>query len=241
MARAHYLAENYIDKNCEDKVAEIYKFEIQRKYENGELALNCGYCYELDSLIWHYEREMQDYDNSRKYLNIFYYLGFKKFLGELMNKKYTYYNDRGNLELNEIQNDLKSIIDSFRPRIYERLILIDNLSNEDIFELFKRTHTYNDLDYELINYIVVIVKKENDTNAILELVEMLKNGYTIDKEEFEDDYYSNFVTTNIATLKELDSQIKVEVDIRNGNINFFLDDDRLETLINRSENKKGGA
>lgn len=93
----------------------------------------------------------------------------------------------------------------------------------------------------MIDYIVVIVKKENDTNAILELVEMLKNGYTIDKEEFEDDYYSNFVTTNIATLKELDSQIKVEVDIRNGNVNFFLDDDRLETLINRSENKKGGA
>lgn len=84
---------------------------------------------------------MQDYDNARKYLNIFYYLGFKKFLAELMNKKYTYYNDRGNLELNEIQNDLKSIIDSFRPHIYERLILIDNLSNEAIFELFKKdTH-----------------------------------------------------------------------------------------------------
>ena len=72
MARAHYLAENYIDKNCEDKVAEIYKFEFQRKYENEELMFNFRYCPELYNLTLHYEREMQDYDNARKYLNIFY-------------------------------------------------------------------------------------------------------------------------------------------------------------------------
>ncbi|MCE5003457.1 SAP domain-containing protein [Staphylococcus pseudoxylosus] len=242
LARAYYIAENYIDKNCEDKVAEIYKFEFQRRYENEELKINYRYCYELDSLIWHYEKEMQDYDNARKYLNIFYYLGFKKFLEDLINTKYRYYDNRGNLELDEIQNDLKGMIDSYRPSIYERLILIENLSNETIFGLFKKdTQNYNYLEDELIkkltDYIVAIVKKENDANTLLELAEILKNDYTIDKEEFEDedDYYSNFVTTNIATLKELDSQIEVEVDIRNGKINFFLDDDSLETLIKRNE------
>lgn len=242
VARAHYLAENYIDENCEDKVAEIYKFEFQRRYENEEINFNYRYCYELDSLIWHYEGEMQDYDNARKYLNIFYYLSFKKFLGDLINKKYTYYDDRGNLELDEIQNDLKGMIEYSRPRIYERLILIENLSNEAIFDLFKKdTQKYNDLEDELVkkltDYIVVIVKKENDANTLLELIEILKNGYTIDKEEFEDedDYYSNFVTTNIATLKELDAEIEVEVDIRNGKINFFLDDDSLEKLMKISE------
>lgn len=242
VARAHYLAENYIDKNCEDKVAEIYKFEFQRRYENGELKINYRYCYELDSLIWHYERELKDYDNARKYLNIFYYLGFKNFLEDLINKKYSYYDEKGNLELDEIQNDLKGMIDSSRPSIYERLILNENLSNDAIFELFKKdTQKYNDLEDELVkkltDYIVVIVKKENDANTLLELIEILKNGYTIDKEKFEDedDYYSNFITTNIATLKELDSQIEVEVDIRNGKINFFLDDDSIETLKKRNE------
>lgn len=242
VARAHYLAENYIDKNCEDKVAEIYKFEFQRKYENEELMFNFRYCPELYNLTLHYEREMQDYDNARKYLNIFYYLCFKNFLEDLINKKYSYYDDRGNLVLDEIQNDLKSIIDSPYSKIYERLILIEELSKEAIFELFKKdTQKYNDLEDELIktltNYIISLVKKENHANTLLELVKILKNGYTIDKEEFEneDDYYSNFVTTNIATLKELDTQIEVEVDIRNGKINFFLEDDSLEILIKKSE------
>lgn len=242
VARAHYLAENYIDKNCEDKVAEIYKFEFQRKYENKELMLNFGYCSELYNLTCHYEREMQDYDNARKYLNIFYYLGFKKFLEDLINKKYSYYDDKGNLVLDEIQNDLKGMVDTPYSNIYERLILIEDLSKETIFELFKKdTQKYNDLEDELIktltNYIISIVKKENHANTLLELVKTLKKGYTIDKEEFEDedDYYSNFVTTNIATLKEIDSQIEVEVDIRNGKINFFLENDSLETLINKSE------
>lgn len=242
VARAHYIAENYIDKNCEDKVAEIYKFEFQRKYDNEELKINYRYCYELDSLMWHYERDMQDYDSARKYLNVFYYFNFKNFLDDLTGNKYTYYDDKGNIEMNKIQDELKDMISSFRSHIYERIIHIENLSNETIFELFKKdTKKYNDLEDELIkkfiNYIVVIVKKENEANALLELVEILKNGYTIDKEEFEDedDYYSNFVTTNIGTLKELDSQIEIEVDIRNGKINFFLDDDSLEKLIKISE------
>lgn len=65
----------------------------------------------------------------------------------------------------------------------------------------------------------------------------MKSDYTLDKEEFEEeyDYYSNFITTNISTLKELDSQIEVEIDIRNGKINLFLDEDSLELLINKSD------
>ncbi|QHK51588.1 hypothetical protein E3S88_09240 [Staphylococcus aureus] len=39
LERAYYMVENYIDENCDDKVAEIYKFEFQRRYENGEFDL----------------------------------------------------------------------------------------------------------------------------------------------------------------------------------------------------------
>lgn len=56
----------------------------------------------------------------------------------------------------------------------------------------------------------------------MKLVKTLKNGYTIDMEEFidEDDYCSDFITTNIATLKELESQIKVESVENTENPNF---------------------
>src|SRR5699024_9147567 len=37
IVRAHYLVENYINENCNDKVAEVFKFEFQRKYENGTM------------------------------------------------------------------------------------------------------------------------------------------------------------------------------------------------------------
>ncbi|HCD3476958.1 TPA: DNA-binding protein, partial [Staphylococcus aureus] len=48
LERAYYLVENYIDENCDDKVAEIYKFEFQRKYDNGEFDFNHGYNFELN-------------------------------------------------------------------------------------------------------------------------------------------------------------------------------------------------
>ncbi|WP_436962371.1 SAP domain-containing protein [Staphylococcus shinii] len=241
VARAFYIAENYIDKNCEDKVAEIYKFEFQRKFEIGELKINYMYCYELDSLIRHYEHQMKDYNNARKYLNIFFYLNFENLLEGLMSEKYTYYDDGGNIELDKIQNELQPLINQHYDYIYERLILIENFSNETIFEFFKKdTQKYNTLEDEVIkkftDYIISVVKKENDPNIFMELVKILKSDYIIDKEEFEEeDYYSNFITTNISTLKDMDSQIEVEIDIRTGKINFFLDDDSIEGLIDTSE------
>lgn len=162
-----------------------------------------------------------------------------------MNKKYTYYDDEGNIQLDEIQDELKYLVGSNRKQIYERLILIENLSNDTIFELFKNdTKNYNNLEdkliQKLINYIVVTTKKEDNANAFMELVEILKSGYTIDKDEFENeyDYYSNFITTNISTLKDMDSRIEVEIDLRNGKLNFFLDDDSLEELVNKGEEEK---
>lgn len=238
VARAYYLAENFIDKDCEDKVAEIYKFEFQRKYENGEFKIRLDYNYEINHLIYHYEQVMKDYDNARKYLNIFYYLNFKHILDSLMNSKYTYYDDEGNLNIDKIENDLQHIVNNHYKYIYETLIYIEKLSKKDLLEIFKKdTQKFNNLEDELIekliNYIVVTIKKENDTEIFMELVEILKSDYALDKDEFEDeyDYESNFITTNISTLKDIDSQIEVEIDIRSGKINFILDDDSLEKII----------
>ncbi|MCG9825248.1 SAP domain-containing protein [Staphylococcus argenteus] len=240
--RAYYVVENYIGENCDDKVAEIYKFEFQRKYDNGEFDFNHGYNFELNMLIDHYKRDVKDYDNARKYSNIYLYFGLRDFLKKLMSN-YSYYDSKGNIDLNEIQNDLNRFINSSASDMYERLIYNKNLSNNIIFELFKKdTQDYNDLEEQLIekfiDYIVAYVKKEGWSNTLLELSKMLENGYTIDKEEFkkEDEYLSKYIITDIDYLKKLESKINVAIDSRSGEIHLILDDDSLDILIKNQKN-----
>ncbi len=158
------MVENYIDENCNDKVAEIYKFEFQTKYDKGELNFNYGYNLELEMLINHYKRDVKDYDNARKYSNVYLYFGLRGFLEKLMSD-YSYYDDKGNLDLNEIQNDLNRFINSSASDMYEILIYNENLSNIIMFELFKKdTQDYSYLEEQLIekfiNYVVSYVKKK---------------------------------------------------------------------------------
>ncbi|MBE5661310.1 SAP domain-containing protein [Staphylococcus sp. SS21] len=240
--RAYYVVENYIDENCNDKVAEIYKFEFQTKYDNGEFDFNHGYNFELNMLIEHYKRDVKDYDNARKYSNIYLYFGLRDFLKKLMSN-YSYYDSKGNIDLNEIQNDLNRFINSSASDMYERLIYNENLSNNIMFALFKKdTQDYSDLEEQLIekfiNYVVSNVKKEDWSNTLLELSKILENGYTIDKEEFkkEDDYLSKYIFTDIDYLKKLESKINVAIDIRSGEIHLVLDDDSLDKLIKNQKN-----
>ncbi|HDP2765464.1 TPA: SAP domain-containing protein [Staphylococcus aureus] len=244
LERAYYMVENYIDENCDDKVAEIYKFEFQRRYENGEFDFNDLYDFELNALIEHYTKKVKDYGNARKYSNIYLYLGLKGFLEKLMNDMYSYYDNNGDINLNKIQNALNRFINSSASDMYERLIYNKNLSNNIIFELFKKdTQDYSDLEEQLIekfiNYVVSYVKKEGWSNTLLELSKMLENGYTIDKEEFkkEDEYLSKYIITDIDYLKKLESKINVAIDSRSGEIHLILDDDSLDILI---QNQKYG-
>ncbi|MBJ6203256.1 DNA-binding protein, partial [Staphylococcus aureus] len=241
LERAYYMVENYIDENCDDKVAEIYKFEFQRRYENGEFDFNDLYDFELNELIEHYTKKAKDYDNARKYSNIYLYFGLKGFLEKLMNDKYSYYDNNGDIDLNKIQHALNSMIDRRASDIYERLIYNENLSNNIIFELFKKdTQDYSDLEEQLIekfiNYVVSYVKKEGWINTLLEISKILENRYTIDKEEFkEDEYKSKYITTDIDYLKKLESNINVAIDSRSGEIHLILDDDSLDVLIKKSK------
>lgn len=210
------MVENYIDENCDDKVAEIYKFEFQRKYDNGDFDFNHGYNFELDMLIDHYKRDVKDYDNARKYSNIYLYFGLRDFLKKLMSN-YSYYDSKGNIDLNEIQNDLNRFINSSASGMYERLIYNENLSNNIMIELFKKdTQDYSDLEEQLIekfiNYVVSYVKKE-------------------------DEYLSKYIITDIDYLKKLESKINVAIDSRSGEIHLILDDDSLDILI---QNQKYG-
>ncbi|CAC6105923.1 SAP domain-containing protein [Staphylococcus aureus] len=244
LERAYYMVENYIDENCDDKVAEIYKFEFQRRYENGEFNFNDLYDFELNALIEHYTKKVKDYGNARKYSNIYLYLALKGFLEKLMNDMYSYYDNNGDINLNKIQNALNIMINHRASDIYERLIYNENLSNNIMIELFKKdTQDYSDLEEQLIekfiNYVVSYVKKESRSNTLIELSKMLEKGYTIDKEKFkkEDEYLSRYIITDINYLKNLESKINVAIDSRSGEIHLILDDDSLDILI---QNQKYG-
>ncbi|MBJ6167202.1 DNA-binding protein, partial [Staphylococcus aureus] len=145
------------------------------------------------------------------------------------------------IDLNKIQHALNSMIDRRASDIYERLIYNENLSNNIIFELFKKdTQDYSDLEEQLIekfiNYVVSYVKKEGWINTLLEISKILENRYTIDKEEFkEDEYKSKYITTDIDYLKKLESNINVAIDSRSGEIHLILDDDSLDVLIKKSK------
>ncbi|MGJ7589118.1 SAP domain-containing protein [Staphylococcus shinii] len=233
--RAYYLAKKYISQDCDDKVAEIYKFEFNRKYDNN--SLNSSYYFEIDQLISHYKKHKKDFEHARKYTNIYLYLTIRDLLYNLQNANYLFYEDDGELDLNRLQTKL----DFYHESIYERMLLIDRLSNEHIYKLFKEdTSEFDDLDDELsrkyINYIISLAKKEDEVSEFNTLVEILKSDYALDKEEFEDEYEyyyeSNIITTHIETLSELKSNIVVEVDTRSGKINFALDDAGIDKLTN---------
>ena len=238
IVRVNYLVDNYINENCNDKVAEVLKFEFQRKYENGTGTMDAMYNHEPESLISHYRNELKDYDSARKYLNLLYYFKIKNILDDLENSKYSYYDLNRNLYLDRLQNQL----DHHRISIYEYLTSTQNLSNDNIFKLvIKNTDDFNDLDEELtkryIDYIIAAVKKENESEAFLNLIEIFKTDYAVNKEEFEETYdnYSHVITTDIETLVAMKSQVGVDINIQSGKMNFYLDNESLEKLINESE------
>lgn len=234
--RAYHIAENYLDEDCVDKVVGIYKFEFKREYKKEGISTSNQII--LHGLVNHYLFNKKDYANARKYLNILQYFQLKTIVDEVLTSKYPYYDDEGNLILYKIER----AITLYQEDTYENLIFIQELSNDNIYELFKKdVENFNNLEEELtvryINYIIAIVKKENESSTFTELVELLNSDYTIDKEEFKEvyDYNSNIITMDIKELVELKSQIEVEINIESGRINLFLDDDSLEELINEQE------
>lgn len=163
--RAYYLAENHIPKDCSDKVAEIYKLEFKNNYDNVNLdlksfhdkrILNFRQKHILDSLLRHY-KDTKDYNEARKYVNIIYYFDIKELLYGLQEERYKYYSD-GVLDLEGLKNN----INPNHTSIYERIIFNENLSNENIFKLFKDdVKEFNELDDMLTKIYKLHYKYDN--------------------------------------------------------------------------------
>lgn len=71
----------------------------------------------------------------------------------------------------------------------------------------------------------------------MNLIEIFKTDYAINKEEFEETYdnYSHVIITDIESLVEMKSQVEVDINVQSGKMNFYLDNESLEKLINESE------
>lgn len=188
--RAFYLANNYIPKDCEDKVAEIYKLEFKSVYDNktktfktnqDKRSLDIRKLVILQSLVQHYEY-IEDYDNTRKYMNLIYYFNIKETVDDLQKTSSAYYQSDGSLDLERLKDKLRT----YHSSIYVKMKFTENLSNDNIFKLFKDdVKEFNELDDILteiyIYYIISMITRADETNDFLKLVDVLKEGYVLDE------------------------------------------------------------
>ena len=247
---AHQIAKDCISDFSEDKVIDIYNYEIERLYE-----LN-PYDYDLDrhyeAIGNYYYRNKSDNENARKYYHLSYSIDINKTLEDLKSDSYFYYDSEGNFEKDRLKRKLTSYSYYEMFEIYNQLILIDELSNERIHDLFiEDTSNYYPLDEKLskklIDYLIAVTKKdiENEQLFLAKIIEFIENNGIIDKKEVEehinyinnleyseDDEVEDEVTFKISLNKLIDKNldVEVEIDIDTGELFLFLGENDVKAL-----------
>lgn len=251
LAQAHEIATNYIGDTNEDKVIEIYKFEINRIYKSTPIdnQLKSLYTYLAD----YFKRYKSDNDSARMYYNLAYYIQIKIVLEDMRRPVSLVYDAYGKFSVDYFKRNLEP--SHFRETVYEQLILIEGLSNKNIYELFIQdvSNYYDlfDLDEEIfkyvIDYLIVYIKKEDGKDTFSKILNVIKDKYLIPKKErdafnydLDDDYYieenshrkRQIIKTNINKLIKEDVNIEVEIDIDTGEIVWYLEEEDLQKIMN---------
>lgn len=243
---AHEIVTNYINDDKQDKVIAVYKYEIEKIYQSTPLdsKLKDLYTY-LAEYFW---KDKKDNDRARKYYNLAYYLQIQNLLDKLREPYSLYYDAYGKFNEKQLENDLTPYY--FNQAIYEQLILVDNLSNKDMYEMFVKDITqYYKLDENIfkyaIDYLVAYIKNEDMEDTFTEALSLIKNKYLIPKKERdrfdysldEDDYVSDglhknrqTLKTNINTLIKENINIEIEIDLNTGEMIFFLEESEIENI-----------
>lgn len=248
---AHQIAKDCISDFSEDKVIDIYNYEIEHLYE-----LN-PYDYDLDrhyeAIGNYYYRNKSDNENARKYYHLSYSIDINKTLENLKSDSYFYYDSEGNFEKDRLKSKLTSYSYYEMFEIYNQLILIDELSNERIHDLFiEDTSNYYPLDKKLskklIDYLIAFTKKdiENEQLFLAKIIEFIENNGIINKKEVEehinyinnleyseDDEVEDEVTFKISLNKLIDKNldVEVEIDVDSGELFLFLGENDVKVLV----------
>jgi len=244
--RAYYIANNYISDEVEDKIIEIYKIEIDRLFnkENDNPDLT------IMSLIDYYENTKKDFHNTRKYVNILYYVQLKKLIDDLkeLDSYGLFYDmESQSLDHKRISDRLKSFVNRIDTKLYEHLVFNENLSTDKLFELFKNdiseVISYYNWDESLFYYYVEVIeaetKKENEVFSYSKLLNWLNKNYTSEindfeldtYDNFEDEYEENYISLSMNELLEIKEDITFYIDKNDGEIIPYIKESRLNILL----------
>lgn len=191
LSRAHYIANNYIDKFSDDKVFEIYKYEIEH------MSPACDHYHDLEfiflDLAYYFLKQKKHLDKARTYFNLCNFINMDRLLDDLINSTYLYYDKNNNLEEERLKENL---ITKFRDvpflETYKRLIFNKQLSNKSIYKLFvEDVEQYYELEDSeiselIINYLIAYIKNEKIDDAFTKVLKLIKDEYMIDPKDFED-------------------------------------------------------
>src|SRR5699024_7860180 len=132
LPQAHEIASNYIGDTNQDKVIEIYKFEINRIYKSTLIDIKLINLYRCLS------------DNYKFIYNKHNYIQIKNTLEDMRRPASSIYDAYGKFSEERFKSNLEPI--HFRVEVYEQLIFIEGMSNENIYDLFiKDVSNYYDL------------------------------------------------------------------------------------------------
>lgn len=246
--KAYYIARNYINNDSEDKVIEIYKFEIHRlintKFETADFA--------IWRLIDYYKNKKRDYNNARKYSNILYYKNLEKFINDLRKGLYDDY-ENGAFDEERIEEKLHVDVNHLDSDIYEYLVIDENLSVNQLFELFKNdiskiidSDIWNDT---LFYYFVELIKRSiiatGQSSVYSKILDWINTNHTPKIDEYEyhyeeninlesendmDNALENCISLNIDELLEIKDDITFYIDKTYGDIIPVVKESRLKII-----------
>lgn len=246
LPQAHEIATNYIGDTNQDKVIEIYKFEINRIFKSAPIDNKLITLYR--ELSEYFKRYKNDNESARIYYNLAYYLQINIILEDMRRPVSSAYDAYGKFSEEYLKSSLEP--NYFREEVYEQLIFIEGFSNENIYDLFiQDVSDYYDLDEELfkyvIDYLIAYIKKEDDKEAFSKVIDLIKSKYLISKKvrdpfkyDLDEEYYiekdahsqKKTIKTNINKLIKEDVNIEVEIDVGTGEIIWYLEEEELKKL-----------
>lgn len=239
LERAYGIINKSTEKNIEDKIEYIYLFEINILYEEEPIpksrhAITKNISYYFQNLADYY-KSILEYENSRKYYHLSQHLNIYSDLKSLKVDHGYFYNYEGNLNEYSITYMPYGLSD-----IYEQLIYIDELSNDEIFKLFiediAEYYTPNkEFSRFFIDGSIAKVRKEDMDEVCSNFMKYLEIEYPYKKPKYETSYehktYDTVLMSNLKTLMDNNVDISVDIDMHTGGVYMYLEDSEKEKLL----------
>ncbi|MEB8263398.1 SAP domain-containing protein [Mammaliicoccus sciuri] len=239
MERAQSIINNSTEKNIVDKIEYIYLFEIKRLYQVESIP---KYYHKNTNNISFYFQDLADYyksileyEKSRKYYHLSQHISIYIDLENLKIDHGHFYNYEGDLKEYSLSNMPYCLSD-----IYEQLIYIDELTNEQIFELFigdisEYYKPIKEFSRFFIDGNITKVKKEDMNEVCSNFIKYLEIEYPYEKPKYETSYerknYDTVLTSNLKTLMDNNVGISVDIDMQTGGVYMYLEDSEIEKLL----------